>query len=78
MALDQDFFRPWIHKKWCWDNGYFVEIKPIKKKGKFTHCRLHLKIQKNIQKGTEEYNQNSLQLNNKIDELYAYMYNTFK
>ena len=77
MDLDQDFFRPWIHRKWCWDNGYYVEVKPTKK-GISPKCTINLKIQKNIQQGTEEYKQSSLQLENKIDELYAYMYNTFK
>ena len=77
MELNQDFFRPWLHRQWCWDNGYFVEIKPTKT-GASPKCTINLKIQKNIQKGTEEYTQSSLQLGNKIDELYAYMYNTFK
>ena len=48
------------------------------KKGISPKCTINLKIQKNIQQGTEEYQQSSLQLENKIDELYAYMYNTFK
>jgi len=77
MDLDQDFFRTWIHRKWCWDNGYFVEVKPTKR-GNSPQCRINLNIQKNIQEGTEEYKQSSMQLGDKIDELYAYMYNTFK
>lgn len=78
MALDNDFFRPYLHKKWCWDNGYYVVIKPIKKVKSQSFCRLQLDLQKNIQEGTEEYRQGTERLSRKIDELYKYMYENYR
>jgi hypothetical protein len=78
MALDNDFFRPYLLKKWCWDNGFFVVIKPITKGGYKSKVKIHLVIQKNTQVGKEEYAQNSKELENKIEELYKYMYETYR
>lgn len=78
MELNQDFFRPWIHRQWCWDNGFFVILKPITQGGYKSKVRIHLDIQKNIQQGKEEYTQNSKQLEDKISELYEYMFRTFR
>lgn len=78
MELNQNFFRPWIHRQWCWDNGFFVILKPITQGGYKSKVRIHLEIQKSVQKGKEEYTQNSEVLENKINELYEYMFRTFK
>lgn len=77
MALDNNFFRPYLQRQWCWDNGYFVVLKPITKGTYKTKVRINLEIQKSIQQGKEEYIQNSKKLEDKINELYEYMYNTF-
>lgn len=77
MALDNDFFRPWLQRKWCWDNGFFVVLKPVER-GSKSKVTINLDIQKNIQQGKEEYTQNSKDLENKVNELYEYMYRTFK
>ncbi len=78
MALDNDFFRPWLQRKWCWDNGFFVVIKPVEKGSYRTKVTINLDIQKNIQQGKEEYTQNSTQLENKVNELYKYMYENYR
>lgn len=76
--LNNDFFRPYLRLKWCWDNGYFVEIMPTKKRRGQAFCKLRLVIQKGIIEGKEEYKQSSDVLANKIQELYNYMYENFK
>ena len=78
MELNQNFFRPWIHRQWCWDNGFFVILKPITQGGYKSKVSIHLEIQKSVQKGKEEYTQNSEVLENKINELYEYMFRTFR
>ena len=78
MAIDNDFMRPYLHKKWCWDNGFFVVLKPIMQGGYKSKVKIHLVIQKNTQVGKEEYTQNSKELENKIEELYKYMYETYR
>jgi hypothetical protein len=78
MAIDNDFMRPYLHRKWCWDNGYFVDIIPIKKGRSQSFCKIHLRLQKNIKEGDDEYRQGTERLAQKIDELYTYMYRNFK
>jgi hypothetical protein len=77
MDLNNDFFRPWLQRQWCWDNGYYVDVIPAKRGVQKCNCRLNLRLGKNIKKGTEEYKQSSLELEQKINELYEYMYNNF-
>jgi hypothetical protein len=57
----------------CWDNGIFVRVVPIQRgyiKGGFP-VKLNLERSGRIVKfGTMEFKQNSIQLSEKIDEIY--------
>ena len=78
MAIDNNLMRPYLYRKWCWDNGYYVVVKPIKKGKSQSYCKIHLNLQKNTKEGDEEYIQGTVRLDKKIEELYEYMYKNFK
>lgn len=59
----------------CWDNKIFVIQVPIKKGRK---SPVELVLQMNgltVKKGEKQYTQNTLELENKIMEIYYYIYN---
>ena len=61
---------------WCFKNDIKIIIKPIAKTGK-PDAMLEIHRQGRIQTGKEIYRQDK-KLHNKIEELYIYLYNTFK
>ena len=61
---------------WCFKNDIKVVIKPITKTGK-PDAMLEIHRQGRIQTGKEIYRQDK-KLHKKIEELYIYLYNTFK
>ena len=68
------------YRQACWDYGYYVVQKPIQrgyKKGGYD-VKLYIDYKgKAKKKGKEIYKQNSLELENKIEEAYEYCYKVF-
>ena len=68
--------KDWEVKKECWANDVYVIQTPIsatwKKGGQ--PVRLTIDFQRTYKKGKDIYNQNSDELENKIDEIYRYLY----
>lgn len=68
------------YRQACWDYGYFVVQKPISKGFKKGGYDVTLYIDykgKAKKKGKEIYEQNSIELENKIEEAYEYCYKVF-
>ena len=67
-------------KRECWDEEIYVVQKPVKtgyKKGGY-NVKLYIDYKgKSRINGKEEYIQNSIDLENKIEEVYKYAYNRF-
>ena len=61
---------------WCFKNDIKIVIKPLTKIGK-PDAMLQIHREGRIQTGKEIYRQDK-ELHKKIEELYIYLYNTFK
>ena len=68
--------KDWEVKKECWAKDVYVIVTPIsnewKKGGQ--PVRLTIDFQRTYKKGKDIYNQNSKELEDKIDEIYRYLY----
>jgi spore coat polysaccharide biosynthesis protein SpsF (cytidylyltransferase family) len=66
----------WEVKKICWENDVYVIQTPISSKWKKggQPVRLTIDYQRTYKKGKDIYNQNSKELEDKIDEVYRYLY----
>lgn len=71
-----EVLKDWEVKKECWAKDVYVIVTPIsnewKKGGQ--PVRLTIDFQKTYKKGKDIYNQNSKELEDKIDEIYRYLY----
>jgi len=69
-----------VMKQACWYENIYVVQKPVKignKKGGY-NVKLYIDYKgKSRVNGKEEYVQNSIELENKIEEVYKYAYNRF-
>tara|TARA_R110000796_G_scaffold40572_6_gene100421 strand:+ start:3254 stop:3493 length:240 start_codon:yes stop_codon:yes gene_type:complete len=68
--------KDWEVKMRCWSNEVYVIAKPIQsgyKKGGYP-VMLTIDFQKSFKKGVEVYEQNSKELEDKINEIYRYLY----
>ena len=68
--------KDWEVKKICWANDVYVIVTPISAKWKKggQPVRLTIDFQRTYKKGKDIYNQNSKELEDKIDEIYRYLY----
>ena len=68
--------KDWEVKKECWANDVYVIQTPISAKWKKggQPVRLTIDFQRTYKKGKDIYNQNSKELEDKIDEIYRYLY----
>lgn len=58
----------------CWANNIFVRQVPIKQ-GKNPAVELHLEMNGMVvKKGEKQYKQNTFELEDKIEEIYSYIY----
>jgi spore coat polysaccharide biosynthesis protein SpsF (cytidylyltransferase family) len=66
----------WEVKKICWENDVYVIQTPISSKWKKggQPVRLTIDYQRTYKKGKEIFEQNSKELEDKIDEVYRYLY----
>lgn len=66
----------WEVKKICWANDVYVIQTPISSKWKKggQPVRLTIDYQRTYKKGKEIFEQNSKELEDKIDEVYRYLY----
>ena len=71
-----EVLKDWEVKKECWAKDVYVIVTPIsnewKKGGQ--PVRLTIDFQRTYKKGKDIYNQNSKELEDKIDEIYRYLY----
>ncbi len=68
------------YRQACWDYGYYVVQKPVQKGYKSGGYDVTLYIDhqgKAKKKGKEVYKQNTIELENKIEEAYEYCYKVF-
>ena len=68
--------KDWEVKKICWENEVYVVQKPIEtgyKKGGYP-VKLVIDYKNQFSRGKETYEQNSKELENKINEVYRYLY----
>ena len=68
--------KDWEVKKICWANDVYVIVTPISAKWNKggQPVRLTIDFQRTYKKGKDIYNQNSKELEDKIDEIYRYLY----
>ena len=66
----------WEVKKICWENEVYVIQKPISSKWKKggQPVKLVIDYKNQFSRGKETYEQNSKELENKINEVYRYLY----
>ena len=76
LSVVAKVLKDWEVKKICWENEVYVIVTPISKKFKRGGQPVTLTIdyQRTYKKGKDIYNQNSDELENKIDEIYRYLY----
>jgi len=71
-----EVLKDWEVKKECWAKDVYVIVTPIsnewKKGGQ--PVRLTIDFQRTYKKGKDIYNQNSKELEDKINEVYRYLY----
>ena len=76
ISMATEVLKDWEIKKICWSKDVYVIQKPIsnewKKGGQ--PVRLIIDFQKTYSKGKEIFNQNSKELEDKINEVYRYVY----
>tara|TARA_B110000285_G_scaffold203670_1_gene240000 strand:+ start:24183 stop:24413 length:231 start_codon:yes stop_codon:yes gene_type:complete len=68
------------YRQACWEYGYFVVLKPTEKGYKKGGHDVTLYIDykgKSKMNGKQLYKQNSIELENKIEEAYKYCYNFY-
>lgn len=68
--------KDWEVKKICWENEVYVIQKPIEtgyKKGGYP-VKLVIDYKNQFSRGKETYEQNSKELEDKINEVYRYLY----
>jgi len=66
----------WEVRKVCWENEVYVIQEPTArgmKKGGYP-VKLTIDYKKQFRRGTDEYEQNSKELEEKINEVYRYLY----
>ena len=68
--------KDWEVKKECWANDVYVIHTPISAKWKKggQPVRLTIDFQRTYKKGKDIFEQNSKELEDKIDEIYRYLY----
>lgn len=68
--------KDWEVKMRCWSNEVYVIQKPVSHKWKKGGQPVTLTVdyQKTFRRGKEVFEQNSKELENKIDEIYRYLY----
>ena len=68
--------KDWEVKKECWANDVYVIVTPISKKFKRggQPVTLTIDFQRTYKKGKDIFEQNSKELEDKIDEIYRYLY----
>ena len=68
--------KDWEIKKICWENEVYVIQTPISAKWKKggQPVRLTIDFQRTYKKGKDIFEQNSKELEDKIDEVYRYLY----
>tara|TARA_R110000782_G_scaffold1042_1_gene3746 strand:- start:136 stop:378 length:243 start_codon:yes stop_codon:yes gene_type:complete len=74
--MGTEILKDWEVKVRCWSNEVYVIQTPIEsgfKKGGYP-VTLTIDYQKSFKKGEDIYKQNSKELEDKIDEVYRYLY----
>lgn len=71
--------KDWQVMKACWDKGFFVEQHPMGRgwSKKPYPVQLVMDLQGYKKMGTDSYEQNSTELEEKINEMYLYIYKKF-
>jgi len=74
--MDTKVLKDWEVKMRCWSNEVYVIVKPISKQWKKggQPVTLVIDFQKTFTYGKYIFEQNSKELENKIDEIYQYLY----
>lgn len=76
VPMATEVLKDWEIKKICWENEVYVIQTPISKKWKKggQPVTLTIDFQRTYKKGKEIFEQNSKELEDKIDEVYRYLY----